>query len=183
MIAGTTSSKKIVIISMIILSLTSTLALASAQSCGKKRGFLLVSDDGVHFEEVTEDFRIRPGKKYWIKIGFEIKPWDLGDSMPIRVVKETDCTNENGWTEVNIVEKSTEPFEWSVPQDIKFSTKYIVQFKKPLPDYYVPTIVYVTMGKFRHTGRFSIIPEFIFGTITAIISAISGLILYRKYKF
>ena len=140
-----------------------------------------MSEDGTNFVEVTEDFDVHPGRKYWLKIGFVVKPLDLGDSMLVRVVKETECIEENGWMEVEIEHKSTEPFEWKVPQDARFSTLYVVQFMKPLIDY-IPTIVYVAMGKICHIGRIHIIPEFAFGTISAIVSAISGLFLYKKYK-
>ena len=62
------STKKIVLTSIVILALTSTIVLASANSCGIKRGFLYVSEDGVNFVEVTEDFDVHPGRKYWLKM-------------------------------------------------------------------------------------------------------------------
>ena len=120
------STKKIVLTSIVILVLTSTLVLVSANSCGVKRGFLYVSEDGTNYVEVTEDFDVHPGRKYWLKIGFVVRPLDLEDSVLVRVVKETECTGDDGWMEVDIEHKSTEAFSWKVPEDARFSTMYVV---------------------------------------------------------
>jgi len=165
-------SKKMVLLLLLTLSGISFVLLPMMSvyaDGGGPAGYLWV--DGV---QVDFQFDVYPGTTHlikvcdipeiidsgyvWIKVSDDASTW-----QKVAYDEDTDCTDE---------------FEWVAPDD-PFCTTYVVNYKDWDGD---PDCVYVAMGLLSTTGHLHIIPEFALGTIMPIISTISGLVVYSKYR-
>ena len=186
------ATKRTVTISLLTMSILLTLfasiitvALAVKPEPKPPPGKLWVSTDGTSWIAVDK-YDVTPGVEYYLKIT-DIPLLD-GTLIQIKVANED-------WSESRlrtVTSGEISPFTWTCP-DMKPSNTYIVQYRvltphvdhyKPdsyVPPGYKPGNVEV-VGGLEHKGHLHVIPEYAFGTITAILSLFSGLGIYTKFR-
>jgi hypothetical protein len=199
-------SKKGVLLSVLTLfivfaALASMTTVVHAPVGEIPAGYLWVAPDlsGVPYDgydpgewvKVEDEFDVLPCHWYYITV-VDI-PQELGDptggSKPILINVENDGL---GWRPGYVLSDGSqywvEVFPWHCPE-ADYCTKYRVLYKgvpEQGPDTVVTNLdlqqVYVAMGTLQSIARLHVIPEFAFGTVMAMLSSLSGLAIFSKFR-
>ena len=173
-------SKKAVIISILTLSLVcAALASMITVAFAKTGGVLYV--DG---EEVGKEVFVAFGEEYEIEIRDIPCDFKKDETIEIQIAG-------GGWIYTAEVkqdspgeEKYIDPIEWECPFELEYCQTYVVQFRAKDGD---PSGAYVAQGTLLGDivpggGHLHAIPEFGFGTVMAILSSLSGLAVFSKFR-
>lgn len=153
-----------------------------------KDGDPLTYDVGTEdFVQVETEYDVLPCNWYWIAVTHLPDEIEDGDYILIKVSNEDweDARKVKVYEQDDI--KFCEPSQWHCPE-APYCTQFRVLYKLSdlEPDTVVTNLdfqqIYVAMGLMQTPGILHVIPEFAFGTLIAMLSSLSGLAMFSKFR-
>lgn len=179
-------SKKGVIISITTLTIICTV-LASITVVNAGTGGIAQYWDGTQWQDIYPELYVMPGDT--VKIRILDLPAGFNDADLIEFnIALSGWGNDYGppqyvtVTEYALDKHVTAPIEWTSSVDLEYCNTYTIKYRTN--DLY-PEGAYVAQGTVNGPpwgGHLHAIPEFAFGTITSILSLLSGLGIYSKFR-
>jgi len=183
------SSKKLLIISLMAISLVFTalpIMIANAQTGGIAQYW-----DVNHWEDIYPELYIGPGDTVKLRV-IDLPPgFNDADKIEFNIA-ESGWGNDYGppqfvdvlaYDEGVVTKYMTDEIEWTSSVDLTYCNTYTIKYRTNDD---IPPGTWVALGRVSDTGPWGghlhYIPEFAFGTIMSVLSLLSGLGIYAKFK-
>ena len=183
------SSKKLIVTSLIAISIVFTAVPIMIANAGT--GGIAQYWDGDSWENIYPELYIGPGDTVRLRV-IDLPPgFNDADKIEFNIA-ESGWGNDYGppqfvdvfaYDEGVVTKYMTDAIEWTSSVDLKYCNTYTIKYRT---NDNIPEGDWVAQGRVSDTGPYGghlhVVPELLFGSAMALISSLSGLALFSKYR-